>query len=485
MAGAAAGLHWPICQPAPLARTRRTEHALAFPHHSPAGPDLSSHSMASPSRITTLVRKLGKRGSRSEQRQAASTLADLTAASPASRSTAAAAGAIPALVRLLEAEIGCEQVAEHAVAALGNIAIGSPAHQAAAVAAGAAPLLVQLLTERHSSLFLAVVASAARNLANESTALEFLQAGAIPALVQALSIGSSVDASSGDSGGSTALQWTVLEALHNIASRVEHSQPAVAAGAVQVAVDSLASSSAEVKGAAAALLGRLCGADAGAEAAAAAGAAQRLVQLLSTATSNSKSESRVALALVNLTHVQAGADAAVAAGGVPALVGLLRCSLGRQQVRTVESATLALVNLVRKQHSAAFAAAGSLPAVASLLSRPCGSRCQVAAAEILQYVAADHPQLIDASTGAAATAGLVPLATSCTENGQEEGTVLSAVIGLWFSSAENQPAIGAALARLQRSSDRRVQQSAKSLAAFLTVSDASHSGDATDARYCM
>lgn len=439
---------------------------------------LPSHSMASPSRIAALVRALKKRGNCSEQPWAVKELADLVVESLDSRSAAVEAGAIPVLLRLLQADAQvAEEVVEYAVMTLGNIVVASMEARAAAIADGAAPLLVQLLTERRSGWLAAMAAGALRNLTSDGTAMEVLQAGAAPALVAALAISSSGDASS-DSEISIAVRYHALDALYNLACTTEAHPRLLAVGVLPAAAHFLASCSPRLQMGAANLLSRLSTSDAGAEAATAAGVAQRLVQLVSPS-SPPEVETAGAGALVNLVHVQAGADAAVASGGLPALVGLLRCSLDQQQMQTADRAIIALNNLATRKHLATLAAAGSLPAFVSVLSQPCSSRSQVAAAEMLHRLAFEHPQLMDASTAAEATAGLIRLASrcqvQCPEDRQKERSFISAVLGLWGSNAENRSAIGAALARLQRSSDGRVQSSAQLAASLINLEIARHS----------
>ncbi|KAG1679535.1 hypothetical protein FOA52_011137 [Chlamydomonas sp. UWO 241] len=106
------------------------------------------------------------------------------------RTTIAAAGAIPALAKLLEsASPGVQQAA---TSALLNLAFKHPSNQTAIGAAGAIPLLVKLLGPDTSSYVKDAAVGALRNLCirHADNRDAFIAAGAMPALEQLLETGS-------------------------------------------------------------------------------------------------------------------------------------------------------------------------------------------------------------------------------------------------------------------------------------------------------
>lgn len=426
----------------------------------PACTDIPCHavavlcSMASPSHIIALVETLQNSSGSEQRRAAAAALADLAAESPENRSAASAAG---------------EELMQESVRALGNTAVGSPEIKAAAIAAGTAPLLVQLLTDGQSSSLHIVVAGTIHNLTADHTAAALVSAGAATALVGLMGSGCCSTCSSinwvGDKTGQMDVQSMAARAVAALADNSTRHTALLAAGAVPAAAEALTSSNPKLQLAAVRLLKGLASEEGAAAIVASEAAMRRLVQLLGSPSL----QTTVAEALANLTTLATTAAAVVAAGGVHALLGLLRRSTGPQAAADAERAVGALANLACSHAVAAadVAAAGGIPLILSMLMRQDDSASGSAAAGFLQNVAANQPHLIDASIAGAATAGLISFSAHRLEDEKQLSMAGNAVANVWQSSEANRHIVESGLARLQHSSNSRVQQAAGLLAAVL------------------
>lgn len=95
--------------------------------------------------VRALVRRLG-RGSKTQRAEAVRDLVQLAVRSPGRNAAIAAAGGIPALVRMLDNTEGLAQTVEvAAAAALAALAEGSSERSTAITVAGGIPALVRLL----------------------------------------------------------------------------------------------------------------------------------------------------------------------------------------------------------------------------------------------------------------------------------------------------------------------------------------------------
>jgi len=138
------------------------------------------------------------------------------------------AGAVPALVRVLQGADPGSGAAEHAAGALGNIANGSDAHRDAVVAAGAVPALVRVLQgadpgsgaagQAAEALWSIAGGSAARR---DSRADAMLAAGAVPVLLCAVGEGT-VAGSGARNNAAKALYVLALSSKARSAMRDTH-----------------------------------------------------------------------------------------------------------------------------------------------------------------------------------------------------------------------------------------------------------------------
>lgn len=223
----------------------------------------------------------------------------------------------------------------------------------------------------------------------------------------------------------------------------------------------------------------------GTEAIVAAGTLPRLVQLLGAAHAGQTDSTHaghaegtdqllqyVSTTLINLTTEESASAAIAAAGGVAALLSLLsllRPSTGLHAARDAARAMAALSNLARFPSAADVAAEGGMPLILSQLTRQDRGTCSQTAAQFVKNVAAYHPHMVDASTAAAATAGLVSFSARQLNDSHGEGMRLAtdALVALYRSSAANRQTVASALSQLQRSRDGRVKEAAGMLAACL------------------
>lgn len=382
---------------------------------------------------------------------------------------AVAAGAVPAILRVLARSGGGRQEEAHvldvsATSLLGLLASSSLEAQQAIAAAGGIPAMVQRLGSSQgrlrgaaSILWRARQAAAATSLGylgsrNSSNQAAIVQAGGIPALVALLpsscdSLASAAAQALWQLAGCLAVQQAIhaaggtpllvrllggtrggeaqeaaAAALANMMCASPAEEPglgvaaevaagAAAAGAFPALVQLLGSGSAGVQQAAAEAVWNLttCLSDDAAHAAAAARAVPGLVRLL--ASSSAVLQERGAGALGSLAAYAASAgsvQAVIDAGGLHGLVRLLGGAAGQQAQRT---AAIALGRMASTEAWPAWQAAGAVGQLAAVLhGRRQGAdlHAQAAAQAAAAGALASLAAAVPASCSAIVAAGVVP-----------------------------------------------------------------------------
>lgn len=404
--------------------------------------------MVTPARIASLVRAL-QRGSRSEQRKAAAAVAKLARLHPESRDAAGWADAIPALVRLLTAD---EDVFRAAAAALATLAYAHSANTAAAMSAGAAQLLIAKLSSGSPAFSARIAAATIADLVSGSTAEQLaVWDGAIPALARLLR-GSSSSSGTGDS--SCGLCLAAGAALNALARARSGSHPAMlAAGVGGTVADVLQSSdsSSEEQAMAARLVCSLANDRNSAAVLAGTGVVPQLLPLLRPP-SSAKVQEDAFNAVIGLTQWEEPAAAVLAADGLPLLLSLLQHSSAELPFEPAKEA-ISVLNNIACWHGNEVAAKGGISAIAARLSQPCSPKVEQAAVTFLHNVALLLPGMLDASSAAAATRGLVlSSAQDFGEHGQLPTRIVDALVHMWRSSEQNAQAMASAIDMLLHSS---------------------------------
>lgn len=348
----------------------------------------------------------------------------------------AAAGAVPAVVRLLQPQ------APHAVSAtmretaagiLGNLAIQNPANQRAVVAGGALAPLVEMLGAKESACqeqaCFALWNLACQNPANQA-AIE--AAGAIPPLAKLLA------------KGGAALKEEAAGALMNLAAHADNKRAIAAAGAVAPLVAMLGEGGGAAEQAAGALMNLASNNAANQAAIMEAGALPPLLAMLkggggangADAAASRRAREYVAGALMNLTLKQQAAQAEVAKmGAVALLVAMLK-----EEEPQMEEVAGALTNLAdtHEPNQAAIGASGAIEPLVRLIGAASSPSNREEAAGTLMNLAAldaNKPALV----AARAVPPLVQLLSDGTDAAREHAA--GALANLANGSAERQTAI--------------------------------------------
>ncbi|KAG1666574.1 hypothetical protein FOA52_000541 [Chlamydomonas sp. UWO 241] len=363
-----------------------------------------------------------------------------------------AAGAIPYLVQLLGPGSSADVHETSALAALTALA----AHALAALAendhihsaisaAGAIPALVKLLGPESSADVQIAAAGALHNLADNLDAQHhsaITAAGAILALVRLL--GPDVLAH---------VQEAVVDALCHLAFNHAQNQDVIAtAGAIPVLVKLLGpESSAYMHTGAALALENLAFCHAQNQAAiVTAGAIPVLVQLLGPASSTDV-QAAAASALHDLAfnHVQ-NQGAIRTAGAIPALMHLLEPECPAKVLATAARAVRVLTGNHAPNSAAIPGGVGAVPALLQLLGADLQADMQAAAAWALRILAANPAQNPAAIVAAGVVPALVQLMQLQQPDDVPDDVQITAIRAVWKLAAdhdhENESAISAAAA---------------------------------------